>query len=338
MKVLPILNQYAIYNTQTLNKDKSNKFPSMNCQTYIFEHCPLSANISFCKKLNYEDFLVSLHKAYKNKSLKNVVLSTISDYKNFIGRGFHADVYAIPKIDDYLIRIERKTFTPQSFITTPIIPEIQNELAPNFGQYVATNSKGFFINKKVHGLSHSLPNWSEKIKGVEDGTDFITYDDAKFIAGKISVLSEFPQSSFDSLAANVDKLNKYTDCEIDIMNPNNLIVDNKQKTIGIIDLWYRYSDNGSKEPYNGVDSMINLMLDPFTHRRAFDKFNKRERAALLDSSKKVIQKVFVASEKYGLKRTNLNAEIVYSDFDKRYNLKFALPAYKDMLNLYPDLL
>lgn len=341
MKILPILNQYEFNNAQALNKDKSfsyHKSPSMNFQTHKRGYCHLPFNISFGKKLNYDDFLNSLHKVYKNKSLKNIVLSSISDSNNFIGRGFSADVYVIPKIDDYLIRLERKKFTPQSFITTPIIPEIQNELAPNFGQFVATNNRGFFINKMVHGLSHSLPNWADKIKKVEEGVDFITYNDAKFISGKIRELSEFPQKSFDSLASNIDKLNKYTDCEIDIMNPNNLIIDNEQKTIGIIDLWYKHSDNGSSEPYNGVDSMINLMLDPFTHRRVFDKLNKREKTVLLDSSQKIIQKVFTASEKHGLERTNINAIIIYKDFDKHSNLKFAIPAYEDMLRLYPDLL
>ncbi len=341
MIIQPISTQYKTYTPKISSQNKTYSYKSIDNNTnqkYLLGYNATFNNINFGKRLNYNDFLISLHKAYKNKSLKNVILSTISNPKNFIGRGFNADVYEIPMVEDYLIRIERKHFTPRDFIRTPIISEPQNELAPNFGQYVATNNKGFYITKKNLGKSHSLPDWAEKIKGIEQGTDSLTYNNAKLIARKINELSEFPQNSFDILAENIHKLNKYTDCEIDIMNPNNLIVDNDKKNISIIDLWYHHSDNGSIEPFNGTDSMINLMLDPLTHKLVYDKLNIKEKETLLTSSQKIIQKVFTASEKHDLQRTNGNAAIIYKDFDRHSNLEFAQPAYQEFINLYPELL
>lgn len=290
-------------------------------------------NVNFKQKLNYNDFLCSVHRFHKNKSIKNIILSTISDKNNYIGSGFTADVYSIPNVENYLIRIERKYFSAQSLHASPIISETQNEFAPNFGQYIATNNQGLFITKKVSGESHSLPNWSEVIRNIENGTSELTKDQVKLIFDKIINLSQFPQKSFDELAKNIQKLNKYTDCEIDILNPNNLIVDHKTKSISIIDLWYRHSDNGSVEPFNGIDSMINLILDPFTYVEVFENLDKENKNQFLKSSEVIIKKIFSASQKAGLERTKDNAKIIYKDFDKRSKIDFALPAYEEFLSL-----
>lgn len=301
-------------------------------------YTPEYKDISFGQKLNYVDFIKTLHKIYKNKSLKNIVLSAISEQKNYVGSGFSADVYSIPGVDKYLIRLERKHFSPGSFSKYPIISEPQNELAPNFGQYIATNNHGFFITKKVFGESHSLPNWSEKIKEIENDSSALTHKEAEYILRKITELSEFPQKSFDELSLKIQKLNKHTDCEIDIMNPNNLILNNQLQEINIIDLWYHHSDNGSTAPFNGMDSMINLMLDPLTHNQVYEKLGNNGKEKLINASKKIIQKVFIAAQKTGLTRTKNNATIIYKDFDKNANLTFAVPAYDEFLKLYHDLL
>lgn len=294
------------------------------------------SNISFKQKLNYCDFLKNLHSVHKNKSIKNIVLSTINNKENFIGSGFTADVYAIPGIENYLIRIERKNFNTKSFLENPIIPELQNELAPNFGQYIASNSYGFFITKKVQGESHSLPNWPEVIENLETKTQGLKYKEAELILNKITKLSEFPQQSFDELAKNIQKLNKYTDCEIDIMNPNNLIVDEQNKTINIIDLWYKHSENGSTAPFNGIDSMVNLMLDPLTFKTVYDKLSHKQQDKLIKVSEQIIEKIFIAADKFGLERNRENAKIIYRDVDKHSDFNFALPAYEKFLEIFAD--
>lgn len=337
MIIQPISNTFASRNMQINNK--INHTVKQNSNYINGTTLPHYYNdISFGKALSYNDFLSVMHAVYKNKSIKNVVLSTIGNEKNFIGRGFSANVYSIPKIDNYLFRIERNHFTPQSFISNPIISEAQNELAPNFGQFVASNGHGFFITKKVFGESHSLPNWSVKIHAVEKGEDEINHKDAKFILEKVNKLSEFPQKSYEDLARKIQRLNRHTECEIDIMNPNNLIVDNENEALGIIDLWYKHSENGSSAPFNGIDSLINLMLDPFTHKRVYDKLGNADKDIFINSSEKIIKKVFLAGEKAGLERTNNNAIIIYKDFDRNTKLDFAVPAYENFLEMYEHLL
>ena len=325
-------NNYKTKNIPTFIPEVQKQSSSINQSYAPF----LYSNISFEQKLNYCDFLHELHKIHKNKSIKNIVLSTINNKENYIGSGFNADVYSIPGIENYLIRIERKDFNPQRLLENPIIPELQNELAPNFGQYIASNNHGFFITKKVHGKSHSLPNWSEVIKDLETNKRELKYKEAELILNKIVNLSEFPQKSYDDLAKNIQKLNKHTDCEIDIMNPNNLIVDDENKTINIIDLWYKHSENGSVAPFNGVDSMVNLMLDPLTYDKVFNKLSFKLQDKLTESAQKVIDKTLIASEKYGLERNRENAKIIYKDIDKNLDIEFATPAYEKFLETFAD--
>lgn len=151
------------------------------------------------------------------------------------------------------------------------------------------------------GESHSLPNWAEKINGVEHGTDTITHKNAKLIADKVIMLADMPQQSFDELAENIQKLNLHTDCEIDIMNPNNLIIDKENKKINIIDLWYHHSENGSTAPFNGIDSMINLMLDPLTHKKVYDQLSISDKNIFKKASENIIKKSFWPAIKQGLK-------------------------------------
>lgn len=317
--VVPKLTKYE---TKTTNQKQNYQSPQAQ---------------SFGRALNYHDFLTEMRKVCKNKSLKNVVLSTIADKKNYIGSGFNANAYNIPGVDDYIIRIERKTFTPQSFIQNPITEETQNALAPNFGQFVASNNFGFFINKKVFGESHSLSNWAEKIKAVEYGQE-LTHTDAKTFLNKIHNIAEFPLQSYTELAQKIRKLNKFTESEIDIINPNNLIIDNENKKFGIIDLWYKHKENGNFPPYNGIDSMINLMLDPFLHKRAYGKLSNTDGDKLKLASETIIKKVFKASETAGLVRTKDGAMVIYKDMDKRLPDHFAVTSYSDFLDMYKNLL
>lgn len=326
-----------------INNKKSQQHTDNLTQSATYSLCrgSLSSkfyNVNFGQRLNYNDFLYNIHKFHKNKSMKNVILSTIKDKESYVGSGFSADVYSIPNIENYLIRIERKYFTTQSLHECPIISEPQNEFAPNFGQYIATNNQGLFITKKVPGESHSLPNWSEVIREIEKGNCELTKEQVELIFNKIVNLAEFPQKSFDELAKNIQKLNKYTDCEIDIMNPNNLIVDSKTKSIGIIDLWYHHSENGSIQPFNGIDSMVNLMLDPFTYNEVIEKLDKNNKNQFLKSSEMIIQKIFSASQKVGLERNKDNAKLIYRDFDKNSNLNYALPSYENFLEIHNKLL
>lgn len=120
------------------------------------------------------------------------------------------------------------------------------------------------------------------------------------------------------------------------MNPINLILDDENKKLNIIDLWYKHSDNGSAAPFNGIDSMVNLMLDLLTYDKVFNKLSFKLQDKLTESAQKVIDKIFIASEKFGLERNRENAKIIYKDIDKNLDIEFAPPTYEKFLETFAD--
>lgn len=313
-------------------KQYNNKVPNH----FVLKNSPRTS-INFGGHFSYDDFCKYFRKFYPDDTFKNSVYSIITNAKNYMASGFYADIYTIPSIEKYLIRIERENFRLKSFMQNEITAAPQNESLPNFGQYIATNNEGFFIVKKVQGECNSIPYWPKKIKQLELGTAEINEKETQFILKKIKKLSEFPQKSYDKLAKKIQIINKNTDCEIDMMNPNNLLINNENKSINIIDIWYQSYGDEIKAPYNGIESMLHLMLDPLTHCKVYEKLPPEDKIRLIQSSEKIIQKVLEASEKNGLKSISQNVITSYKKLDKRLNINFAIPAYNDFLDLYPVL-
>ena len=50
----------------------------------------------------------------------------------------------------------------------------------------------------------------------------------------------------------------------------------------------------------------------------------------------VIDKIFIASEKFGLERNRENAKIIYKDIDKNLDIEFAPHAYEKFLETFTD--
>ena len=92
MIIHPITGRFTlapgIQQTNSTKKYAASDKSAKNITTLPFAY----NDISFGKNLNYRDFLISMRKVYKNKSIKNVVLSTIGDKKNYLGSGFSADI------------------------------------------------------------------------------------------------------------------------------------------------------------------------------------------------------------------------------------------------------
>ena len=103
-------------------------------------------------------------------------------------------------------------------------------------------------------------------------------------------------------------------------------------------MWYHHSKNGSTAPFNGIDSMINLMLDPLTHKKVYDQLSITDKDIFKKASENIIKKVLLAGDKAGLERTNKNATIIYYDFDKNAGLNFASQAYSEFAQMYANIL
>jgi len=334
MKISPITSCYISSNSPK-KRNSQTTHPLNKSEKYIQVHYP---GISFGRiNLDYTNFISEILKVYKGSAIKDVLLTSIADERNLVGYGFSSKVYAIPKIPNYLIRIDKRTFNPENLANNSLIPQILDSRIPDFGQDIARSGCGLSISKRVSGKSHSFSDWSKKIIQLEKGNDILTKEDALFFLKQLKELSEFPQQRFNKLAKNIKILNSLTKCEIDFLNPNNLIIDKNTKSLGIVDLWDYYDCKGNFQ-INGVDSIINLILDPMMHINIFNKLDNNGKTELLNTSKIIIQKCLKAGEITKLNRNKDFSLITYENFDKSHKLNYALPHYTEFLKLYSGLL
>ena len=234
---------------------------------------------------NYEDFMEKFKKFYPDMSLKQFILF-IQYNANKIGEGRSSEAFEIPQIDDYIIKMDKELainiFTP----VKPLKKVPQEFYGFNFGQPVADNGKGISVHMKVPGKAYGLNNWISyysrlKCPERQEVNDFI-YND-------LAQLSEFPQTAFDDFVKRISFVLAKTKSFFDFYNPNNFIIDFKNKRINVVDV------SSKNEPrFSDYNTMVNAFCDREFLYWGSDK-------ALEDSDKfikKIVEKCSKASNKY----------------------------------------
>jgi len=181
---------------------------------------------------SYEDFMEKLEQNYPKTSLKKFVEQTTKK-ENLLGEGRKSKVYSINGIDDYVIKISKNP-SYNLFSKPKPFNKVENDLYGfNFGQAIADNGEGISIHMRTQGKEYGIKNWAacfnrKKYPTTEEVNDFINKDMAQ--------LSEFPQSSFDDLVKKVSFIHNTTDYKFDFYNPNNFLIDYKNKKINIVNI------------------------------------------------------------------------------------------------------
>lgn len=174
---------------------------------------------------SYEDFIAQLKKIYGDISVKNFIKMIKKD-SNCINSGRESRVYTIPNIENYVIK---ESFKPK----TKDFKEVKNNFyGHNFGQPVADNHNGLQILLKNKGEPFSVKNWADYYSGEKK----LTKEDAEGFLASLKELSSFPQESFDDLAKRISFAYRRLLKSVDCVNPNNYLIDTKNKSINIVDL------------------------------------------------------------------------------------------------------
>ena len=179
---------------------------------------------------SYNDFMAQLQKHYPNMSLKKLALK-IKWFSKNIGEGRESMVYNIPNIDGYCIKI-KKDAKLGLFKETKPLQETKNDFYGfNFGQPIADNGEGISILLKTKGESYGLKDWYQcyamKKKPTQAELD-------KYVNEDMARLSEFPQSSYDDFMKRVSLIKNVSRRHFDFFNPNNFIIDYKNKRINVV--------------------------------------------------------------------------------------------------------
>ena len=220
---------------------------------------------------NYDDFLQKMQTFYPDFSLKKLV-KFIKKEGQKIGEGRHAEAYSIPQIDDYILRIEKNTSLGFFSKTKELKKTPNHYFGFNFGQPIADNGNGISINIKCDGKAYGVKNWYLSAKSIIPPT---VYQANRFVEQDLAQLSEFPQSSFDDFIKRVSFITNATPYTFDFVNPNNFIIDYKNKKINIVDTCLKDVNNFW---YSNLDSIPKTLCDIgtlfYTTPEAYEKSTK----------------------------------------------------------------
>lgn len=242
---------------------------------------------------SYEDFMDKIHKVYGDISLKKLVRKC---RRNELGHGQDARVFGIPKIDDYVLKVNVEI---ECGIFSKFLPleKVKNDFyVYNFGQKVATNKNGISVLLKTQGKPSSFPNWIDFFKKA-DTKNIKDCEALYFLKNHLAKVAELPQESFDRYAKKIYFLQKVTNRRPDMYNPNNVLIDYKNKEINIIDV----CDRSEKAlDFYLHEDMIDPLIDNYFYDDILKALPDEKKLECQGLKKIIIEKCKKAAEKCGL--------------------------------------
>ncbi len=235
----------------------------------------------------FSDFVEQIKKLYSDISLEEIA-KTIKG--NFINQGSESSVYEIKGLKKYLLLVKRDCAKPSGELKA-----IKNSYyGQNFGQPVAQTDDGLKILLKAEGEPFSVKKWTSYYEGIKK----ITPKQGERFLNDIENLSSFPQKSFDDLAKRIKLL--YINCEksIDPINPNNFLVDYKNKNINLVDVGEICSYD--KRHFSVKDLMCSPLTDNRLRYDYLKVFDEKQKESYTKCSKIIEEKCQKAYEKYNL--------------------------------------
>lgn len=296
----------------------------------------------FDKKIinhSLNNFLFMISKKFPQKSIGTVLIMSIKNPQNFLGKGKEGTAYKIDKISKYVVKMPNN-YNLKENIKEDFI-ELKDEFPlNNFGQAVAINSDNIQILKRVKGNPHG-----PLMNKIEKQNDKLFLEDAIMAFKQIINISKFSIKSYIDLAQQINVINKHPNFCVDMLNSNNLIVDNKKQKLRLIDLFNK-NKNPILEDFKGdVHSMINLILCALDHSEIYSFLNDLQREELKTSVKEVVNKCILASNLVKLSLSKVNPEELYDGIlDFIFHMKglptkkFLSDKYRQFRNLYPNII
>lgn len=240
---------------------------------------------------NYDDFMLQMQEHYPKLSLKKFI-KLVAKEENKIGEGREAKVYSIPQMEDYILRIKKNVSTGFFSLPSKLKPAKNYFYGLNFGQPVADNGKGITINIRAKGKQYSIPNWANCVQGKAYPSEGSV---KTFIKHDMALLSEFPQESYDEFIKKLSFIQNATPHSFDFINPNNFIIDYKNKKINIVDTAFKSEKNPLNDYYeNNFYRIATTLCDENTLYWADGKTCKKADTY----TRKILKKCFTAVNKY----------------------------------------
>ncbi len=230
---------------------------------------------------------------------------------NIIGSGQNSVVYKFsnPLMENWVIKISKSAGDNfKDYFYLPL-RQIQDDFAGyNMGQPIAGFGENVKILKRIKGKPHSIENWAEHRRAQIE----ITPQQASDFISDLKQIAKFPQESFDDFAKKL-KLIDENKGKADSFNPNNFLINFKEKRLNIID-WYYYNVD---EHINTKYDLICPLVDYPNFGKYYKTMNTAQKADYIKLTEIIAKKCTMAAEKVGLK----TSEDVFRDFIGRVDAR-----------------
>ncbi len=226
----------------------SQTIPQLNSYKNIFQRTPsadsFEKTVSF-KSQNDDNSFISFAKWAEETDFLSKAKEIAEKTGKILGSGFEGTTYSIPECDKWVIKEFKRSNlirvngeTKRIIQIKDILPELNAGQAiarvevPNGPRFVSQ----YFILKRQNGVSHGITyKYSNDIDEIN----------IKAHLKSLKVLAELPQESFDKCIKDITYITNQG-YQIDFLNPYNLMIDNKAKSINFVDINDRLNRNSNQ--------------------------------------------------------------------------------------------
>ena len=251
-------------------------------------------------RYSYENF-VKIAKKSGLKEPKDFLKSCTEN--NIIGTGENSTVYKFSQepLKNWVIKVDKKLENPEKYFEQPLKKLETDFDEMNMGEAIAGIGDHVKILKKAEGTPHSFKDWA--VRRAEKRK--IEPEEAETFLSDIKQIAEFPQESYNELAKQIHRLED-AGYKANSLNPNNCLIDYKNKKINIINT-YKY------EPFGDINTVYDMwcpLVDFTNYGKFYFALNDANKAELVSTTKAIRHKCTVAA---GRARVN-GSEDTFKDF------------------------
>ena len=213
--------------------------------------------------------------------------------ENIKGSGANSVVYNMPEYPNYVLKVLNKP--DPNHVNMRDLP-----INMNFGQPIWSDGN-IQILKKLEGWEHSAEGWTKIIYNPETKRPQpVTKEQAAVFSKKIGIIAEFPESSFKDIAQKIQILEE-KGYKVDSINPNNLLVDEKNKALNVVDFFRIMPWDKPKNVFSNSYYDILAMIADFTlFPEYYDKLDGEDKNILLNNIEKIKTKAKKGAMEAGL--------------------------------------
>ncbi len=288
-----------------------------------------------------EVFWKVYNKEMKGVPLKDTIIKSISDRANLLGEGLSKKGFNLVGLKDYVIRVYKDKFKKED-----LKQEFQKPDKSHLNileEVVLCIPEKIDIVKKKLGVGIGILNYAKRLHVHEKNplenvgvTRAETLDSLKLY----EQLKDFPLKSYKQAYLQLKKFCKQTGFQFDIISPNNILVDTKNKQINLIDPVTPdvnkgvHGDKVEFSELHGCDSLYPTLCDFLLQKDHLNNLNSEERQRWDDAINIIVAKCISAGKSVGLNRNIEKLRSLYANIDRFWNTNEICKRFDSFIDKY----